>query len=127
MVSGHPDYQTYTGPAIGGSKINVHTFSGGIASGITGTVDIAVIPTGEQHSYIKIHVGCEYDDAIHDISLVRISDDWGLFVGKFVGSGEFDLIIDPQNAGAQVRIMITNNSANARTFKGSLSWVIREL
>jgi len=127
MVSGHPDWQTFAGAAIGGSKVNVYTFSGAIASGVAGTVDLAVIPAGEQHSYTKIHIGCEYDDAIHDISLVRIADLWGFFVGKFVGSGEFDLIVDPQSAGAQVRLIITNNSVVARTFKGSVSWVVREL
>ena len=127
MVSGHPDWLTFAGSAIGGSKVNVYTFSGGIAAGVSGTLDLDVIPEGEQHSYTKIHVGCEYDDAIHDIVLSRIADAWGFFVGKFIGSGEFDLVVDPQSATTQVRLIITNNSAVARTFKGSVSWVIREL
>ena len=127
MVSGHPDWQTWAGRAIGGSKINVYTFSGGIATGITGTIDLAVIPASQQHSYTKIHVGCEYDDAVHDITFSRISDGWVFFVGKFTVHREFDLVVDPQVAGAQVRISITNNSAATRTFKGSITWIIREL
>ena len=127
MVSGHPDWQTWAGRAIGGSKINVYTFSGGIATGVTGTLDLAVIPAGQQHSYTKIHIGCEYDDAIHDITLTRISDNWTFFVGKFTVHREFDLVVDPQAAGVQVRISITNNSAATRTFKGSITWIIREL
>jgi len=127
MASGHPDWQTFAGKSIGGSRVNVITFSGAIAAGIIGGFDLAVIPVDEQHSYTKIHIGCEYDDAVHDIELVRIADDWGFFVGKFIGRGEFDLIVDPQSAGTQVRLIIKNNSAAARTFKGSVSWVIREL
>ena len=127
MPSGHPDWLTFAGPAIGGSKVNVYTFSGNIAAGVSGTLDLEEIPAGEQHAYTKIHVGCEYDDAVHDIVLVRIADDWGFFVGKFIGSGEFDLVVDPQSAGIQVRLIITNNSALTRKFKGSVSWVVREL
>ncbi len=127
MVSGHPDWQTFAGRSIGGSRINVATFTGAIASGITAGFDINIIPVGEQHSYTKIHVGCEYDDAIHDIELIRISDNWVFFVGKFIGRGEFDIVVDPEVAGEQVRLSITNNAAVARTFDGSISWVIREL
>jgi len=127
MVSGHPDWQTFAGPSIGGSKVNVYTFSGAIASGVAGTIDLDVIPAGEQHSFTKIHIGCEYNDAIHDISLVRIADLWSFFISKFIGTEEFDLVVDPQAAGTQVRLIVTNNAAVARTFKGSVSWVVREL
>ena len=127
MGIGHPDYLTFAGPSIGGSAVNVYTFSGAIAAGETGYIDIATIPIGKQYAFTKIHVGCEYDDAIHDISLKRVSDDWGFFVGKFVGTAEFDLVVDPQSAGTEIRLVISNNSASTRTFKGSVSWVIREV
>jgi len=127
MASGHPDYQTLAGPSIGGSKVNCYSFSGAISAGDTAYVDIDTVPDGEQHSFVKIHIGCDYDDAIHDVSLKRLSDDWGFFVGKLIGSDEFDLIVDPQDAGTSVRLIVTNNSASTRTFKGSVSWVVREI
>ena len=127
MATGHPDYQTWTGKAIGGKGVNAYSFSGEIDGESSGYVPLDAVPTGVQHSYVQIAISCPDDTAIHTVWLQRVSDDWIFFSAGFITSGVFDLVADPQAAGAEIRIYITNNSASTLTFTGTISWIIREI
>ena len=127
MVSGHPDWQTWAGSSIGGSKTNSATFTGAIGAGISGAADLEAVGAGTEKSYVQVAVAANDDTAIHRIQLSRISDTWVFFDARFVMGAVWPLITTPIAAGEQVRLTITNNSAGALTFDGSVTWVVREL
>ena len=127
MARGHPDFQTQAGRSVGGALVNTLSFSGVIAAGITGQIDLGVVPVKSRHSFLQITISCEDDTAIHKVTLTRLSDGWTFFMGRFIMGENFRLDSDDLNAGEEASLSITNNSAGALTFEGVVSWVVREL
>ena len=127
MTSGHPDWQTWAGRSAGGENVIVYSFTGAIAAGVTGTVDLPVVATGYQNIYQSITISCNDDSAIHTLDLRRISDDWVFFRLNFITGNIFDFPGQIISAGETVRIYITNNAAVPKTFEGAVNWVSRKL
>ena len=127
MVSGHPDYQTWSGRSAGGEDMVSYSFSGAIAAGVTGTIDLPVVAVGYQNIYQNITISCDGDTAIHALTLLRVSDAWVFFRVHFITGGILDFPGQAISAGGTVRITITNNAAVAKTFEGAVNYVTRKI
>ena len=127
MVKGHPDYQTQEGTAVGGSSVDSYSFSGSIASGVTGVVDIPVVPTDEQHFYQNLVLSCPDDTAIHEVTLLRISDAFVWWTQDFILGGNWNIPGFAFPAAQQLRISITNNSGVTLDFTGAVFRTIRSV
>lgn len=127
MVRGHADFQTPAGRGVGGAYINTSSFSGNINSDSSGIIDFGAIPSNTRHSLIQLDISCPDDTAIHELTLIRISDGWIFFQNKFVTSGHFPINSDDLVPTQEVRLTITNKSTSTLTFVGTLSWVVKEI
>ena len=127
MVSGHPDWQTWAGRSAGGEAVTTYSFTGEIASGASGTIDLPIVATGYQNIYQSITISCDDDSAIHNLTLQRISDAWAFFIVNFITGGIYDFPGQAISAGQTVRITITNNAAVAKTFEGTANYVSRKI
>lgn len=126
MVSGHPDYQTPAGIAVGGSAIDSFSFSGAIASAATGTVDVGVVSTGKEKFYQALAITVPDDSSIHTVKLTRIGDGFLWWIQDFITAGNFVVPGFRFSAGQEVRISITNNGASTLTFSGAIFSTERE-
>ena len=120
MVSGHPDWQTWEGRNVGGENVTSYSFSGTIAAGVTGTIDMPIVAAGYRNTYQNIIVSCNDDSAIHNTTMIRVSDAWVFFEINFINGGIFDYPGQSFAAGTTVRVLITNNAAVELTFEGSV-------
>jgi len=127
MASGYPDWQGWPGRSAGGESMLAYSFSGAIASGVTGTVVLPVVAVGYENIYQNITISCNDDTAIHTLNLIRVGDAWVFFRLNFITGGIYDFPGQAIVAGATVRIDITNNSAAVKTFEGVINYVVRKI
>ncbi len=127
MASGFPDYSTPAGRAVGGSAIDSFSFSGGIASGATGVVDVGAVATGKEKFYQALAISVPDDSFIHTVKLTRISDGFLWWSQEFITAGNFDIPGFKFNAGQEVRISITNNGDATLTFTGEIFSTERDI
>jgi len=127
MASGHPDWQTWAGRSVGGEGIITYSFSGDIATGITGAIDVPVVSAGQQNIYQSITISCDDDTAIHNLKLVRVSDGWIFLHVNFVTGDIYDFPGQTILAGDQVQLQVTNNGADTYTFSGTINWTFRNV
>jgi len=127
MVSGHPDWQTWSGRSAGGENMVSYSFSGPIASPGSGTIDLPVVVEGYENIYQFMTISCNDDTAIHTADLRRVSDNWLFFRINFVTGDVYDFPGQAIAAGETVRITVTNNAAVDVTFEGAVNYVTRKL
>ena len=127
MAKGHPDYQSQEGTAVGGSGIDSYSFTGTINAGTTGSIDVPVVPTGEQHFYQALVVGCPDDTAIHAVDLRRVTDAFVFWSTDFVTGENWVIPGFAFSAGQQLRISITNNSSSNLDFTGAIFRTVRSV
>jgi len=127
MTSGHPDWQTWSGRSAGGESMTSYSFSGAIAAGISGTIDLPVVAVGYQNIYQSITISCDDDTAIHYLTIQRLSDSWAFFNLNFITGGIFDFPGQAIDAEQIVRLIVTNNAAAAKTFSGAVNYVTRKI
>jgi len=127
MASGFPDWHTWAGRTVGGESVNAFTFTGDIAAGATGTIDVGQVSTGKQKFYQALVVATPDDTAIHVIKLTIIVDGSLRWIQNFITSGNYEIPGFNVNAGDEVRISITNNSAVTLDFSGSIFSTERDI
>lgn len=120
MVSGHPDWQTWAGTAVGGESIDSFSFTGDFNAGQTKTIDFGAVPTGKQKFYQALVITVPDDTAIHRLVLTRISDGFIWWIQDLLTSGNYIIPGFTFPAGEEVRLTITNNSSSTLTFDGAL-------
>jgi len=127
MTKGYPDYQTWSGRGVLGQNVTSYSFSGSVAGESSGYFDLPAVETGYENIYQCIAISCDDDSAIHNLTLSRVSDSWDFFLVNFINGGIFDFPGQRIGAGQTVRVTITNNSASALTFKGSVFYTLRRI
>jgi len=127
MVVGHPDWQTWSGRSAGAGVVNSKNFSGSIASGVTGTVTFAAVPMGKEYIYQHLTIASDDDTGMHYVDLYRNSDAKIFYTVTLITSNNAEFPGQAVSAGDQVKLEITNNSAVAVEFIGSLFWIERDI
>lgn len=127
MATGHPDFQTQAGRAVGGANITGISFTGSVNAESSSSFDLASVPSGERHSIINISISCADDSSINKIQLIRVSDLVVLYINRFVASLHIDVNLVDLTASQQLRVTITNNSLASLTFVGSIYFVVKEI
>ena len=127
MATGHPDYLTWSGRSGGGSAVISYSFSGAIAGESSGSFDLPVVAALTNNVYQCIAVSCNDDSAIHNITMSRVSDAWVFYEINFITGGILNFPGQEIGAGQTVRVTVTNNSAGALTFEGSVFYVTRSV
>jgi len=125
MATGHPDYLTWAGRAGGGTKAFIYTFSGAVAGESTEFFDLPVVAANTWHTYNCIAISCNDDSAIHNVVMERLSDVGIFFEINFINGGLFDFPGFGLAAGETCRVLVTNNSAGALTFEGTIYFTIK--
>ena len=127
MASGHLDFGTWEGRSPGGESATNASFTGTIAAGDTGTINLAAVPAGKEYFYQAVMVSCNDDSCVHYLQLTRISDGWVIFDTYFINYINLDFPGVKISAGEQLRISVTNNSSGALTFPGVIHFTSRSV
>ena len=127
MTSGFPDYLDWPSRSAAGSAVTSYSFSGSVNGESIGYFDLPAVATGFENIYQCVAISCNDDSAIHNLNLQRVSDGWIFFEINFINGGIFDFPGQSIGAGETVRVYVTNNSASALTFEGSVFYTSRRI
>lgn len=127
MATGHPDYLTWSGRSAGGENMVSYSFIGSIAGESSGYFDLPVVETGHENIYQNISISCPNDTAIHNVTIIRVSDSWRFFSVNFITGGIFDFPGQSFGAGTTIRVIVTNNSSSSITFEGAVNYTVRAI
>jgi hypothetical protein len=126
MVKGAPDYtKTFTEIGYIGQGLTAYSISGDITGESAGYLDLPAAATNTENYYVYLVASVNDDEAIHRITLTRVSDSHIFFDSYFKNKIVISLPTVSEGAAETVRITFYNNHTSTLTFKSVIYWVTR--